>query len=207
MGIRIGLYGGTFDPIHHGHLISARALAEQLQLTRVILIPSANPPHKPDVAHTPIADRVAMVRAAVEGDSLFEVSTIEAERNGPSFTVDTVRAFRAKLGDAAELFWFIGGDSLPQLETWHDIRTLVECVTIVTAARPGWKLPTQAALAEAVGAKAARQLLDHCIATPKIGISATQIRERCASALSIRYLTPEAVVAYIESNGLYRSRR
>jgi len=207
MGTRIGLYGGTFDPIHHGHLISARALAEQLELTRVILIPSAQPPHKPDVAHTPIDDRIAMVRAAVDGDALFEVSTIEAERDGPSYTFDTVGAFRDQLGQAAELFWFIGGDSLPELHSWHRIRELVERVTIVTAARPGWKLPTEAELAEAVSPTAARQLLDHCIATPKIGISATQIRARCADGLSIRYLAPDAVVEYVGSHGLYRSRR
>ena len=207
MGTRIGLYGGTFDPIHHGHLISARALAEQLELTRVILIPSAKPPHKPDVAHTPIADRIAMVRAAVEGDALFEVSTIEADRDGPSFTFDTVSAFREQLGEGAELFWFIGGDSLPELKTWHRIRELVERVTIVTAARPGWKLPSEAELTEAVGPVAARRLLDHCIATPKIGISATQIRSRCAEGRSIRYLAPEAVVEYVTSHALYRSRR
>lgn len=203
MGVRIGLYGGTFDPIHHGHLISARSLAEKLQLKRVVLIPSANPPHKPNTEHTPIEHRLAMTRAAVEGDTLFEVSDLESRRDGPSFTIDTVREFQTRLGPDAELFWFIGGDSLPALRTWRDIATLVNIVTIVTATRPGWSLPTEPELAEGLGQDAARKLLSNCVSTPSIGISATEIRRRCADKLPIRYLAPESVVNYIKEHALY----
>lgn len=201
---RIGLYGGTFDPIHHGHLISARSLSEQLDLERVFLIPAARPPHKPNGAATSMEDRLAMARLAVAGDALFEVSDIESRRDGPSYTIDTVERIRQAFGAATELFWFIGGDSLPELPSWHRVRELVERVSIVTATRPGWQQPTEATLSAAVGEAAARRLLSNCVATPSIGISATEIRERRAAGRSVRYLTPPAVVAYMEDHGLYQ---
>ncbi|MCB9853639.1 MAG: nicotinate (nicotinamide) nucleotide adenylyltransferase [Phycisphaerales bacterium] len=201
---RIGLYGGTFDPIHHGHLISARSLAEQLDLERVYLIPAARPPHKPNNVMTPVEDRLEMARRAVAGDSLFEVSDIEARRDGPSYTIDTVQRARESFGKDAELFWFIGGDSLPELPGWHRVRELVERVTIVTATRTGWRHPTASRLAEAVGDEAARRLLSNCVATPSIGISATEIRRRRSEGRSVRYLTPQVVVEYIEAHGLYQ---
>ncbi|HPF39922.1 MAG TPA: nicotinate-nucleotide adenylyltransferase [Phycisphaerae bacterium] len=200
---RIGLYGGTFDPIHHGHLISARSLAEQLDLERVYLIPAARPPHKPNGAMTSFEDRFEMARLAVDGDTLFEVSDIEARREGPSYTIDTVDRARVAFGASAELFWFIGGDSLPELPTWRRVRELVERVTIVTATRPGWRPPTQDHLAAAVGPEAAGRLLSNCVGTPSIGISATEIRARRATGRSVRYLTPPAVVGYIEGRRLY----
>lgn len=202
---RVGLYGGTFDPIHHGHLISARSLAETLDLERVYLIPAARPPHKPGQVMTSIDDRLEMVRLAVEGDTLFEVCEIEATRDGPSYTYDTVERMRAIFGGSTELFWFIGGDSLPELHSWHRIRELVQCVTIVTATRPGWLPPTHETLATAVGESAARELLSNCVGTPSIGISATEIRNRRSTGLSIWYLTPRDVVQYIERNDLYAS--
>lgn len=201
---RIGLYGGTFDPIHHGHLISARSLAEQLDLQRVYLIPAARPPHKPRVITASMTHRLEMARRAVEGDPLFEVTDIEAKRDGPSYTIDTVERARQAFGDSASLFWFIGGDSLPELPTWHRVGELVERVTIVTATRPGWQHPTEAELAAAVGDAAARELLSNCVATPSIGISATEIRERRRRGLSVRYLTPPAVVEYMEAHCLYQ---
>lgn len=201
---RIGLYGGTFDPIHHGHLISARSLAEQLDLERVYLIPAARPPHKPNIVMSPVEDRLDMARRAVAGDSLFEVSDIEARREGPSYTIETVERAREAFGRDADLFWFIGGDSLPELPGWHRVRELASQVTIVTATRPGWRHPTAQALAKAVGDDAARELLANCVATPSIGISATEIRQRRAAGRSVRYLTPLAVVEYIEARGLYQ---
>lgn len=200
---RIGLYGGSFDPIHHGHLISARSLAERLDLERVLLIPAARPPHKPNIEMTAIEHRLAMATLAVDGDPLFDVLDIEAHRDGPSFTIDTVDQLQAELGAGTTLFWFIGGDTLPQLPTWHRVRELVQRVTIVTATRPGWNPPDAQVLADAVGLDAARALLDQCESTPSIGISATNIRFRCAEGRSIRYLTPPNVEDYIVSNRLY----
>ncbi|MFH1419983.1 MAG: nicotinate-nucleotide adenylyltransferase [Planctomycetota bacterium] len=204
---RIALFGGSFDPIHFGHLISARSIAEQLDLSRVILIPAPRPPHKPNVVLTDTSQRIAMARLAVEGDPLFSVSDIEMKRGGPSYTIDTVSAFRAELGASAVLHWIIGADSLPELVTWRRIAELVTRVTIVTATRPGWTPPDLSQLAGAVGREQAQSLLDQCCATPAIDISATDIRGRVAANLPIRYLVPAAVASYIVRYGLYRPER
>lgn len=204
MNQRIGLYGGSFDPIHFGHLISARSAAEQLDLGRIILIPSARPPHKRDIQLTAPQHRLTMTRLAVEGDALFEVSDVELHRAGASYTYDTVQHFRADLGPSVDLFWIIGADSLPELPTWYRVRELVQAVRIVTAARPGFVPPNMAELGGALGQEAAEALLGGCCSTPEIGISSTEIRARVAGGLSIRYLVPAEVLSYIEAHGLYR---
>jgi nicotinate-nucleotide adenylyltransferase len=200
---RIGLYGGSFDPIHFGHLISARSIAEQIDLSRVVLVLSPRPPHKTGAQLTDAAHRLAMARLAVQGDSLFEVSDIELHRAGPSFTIDTVNAFRSQLGDAAELFWIIGADSLPELPTWRRVAELVQAAQIVTAKRPGARLPDPSTLERAVGATSAKALLDYYLDTPEIHISSTDIRRRIAAGRSIRYLLPDTVASYISAHGLY----
>lgn len=204
MAQRIGLYGGSFDPIHFGHLISARSLAEQLSLNRVVLIPAMLPPHKQTSELTDARHRLEMARLAVQGDPLFEVSDAELHRAGPSYTFDTVTQFRQQLGPLVELFWFIGADSLPELPSWYRVAELVKVVRIVTAARPGWTRPDPVHLIAAVGPPAARQLLEDCLETPRIDISATDIRARVRSGLSIRYLVPEGVASYIATQRLYK---
>jgi len=203
MSARIGLLGGSFDPIHVGHLIVARSLAEQAPLDRVLLIPSPRPPHKTGRALTDAAHRLAMARAAVEDDPLFDVSDIELQRSGPSYTIDTIDAMRRRLGPGVALFWIIGADSLPELPTWHRVAELVQRVQFLTAARPDATSPDRDALASAVGAASAQKLLDHVYQTPLIQISATDIRRRVRAGLSIAYLTPPAVVSYIRTQGLY----
>ncbi len=207
MSERIGLYGGSFDPIHFGHLIPTRSIAEQLALSRIVLIPSARPPHKRSGTVADSRDRLAMAELAVEGEPLLEVSDAELRRDGPSYTFDTVTQFRAGLDPSDELFWIIGADSLPELPTWYRISELVAVVTIVTAARPGCVEVDASALATAVGPEAAAALVANRHETPEIAISSTEVRQRVAEARSIRYLTPDAVVSYIASRGLYRSRR
>lgn len=128
---------------------------------------------------------------------------MEMHRDGPSYTIDTVGEFRSRLGQDAELFWIIGADSLPELPTWHRIAELVARVQIVTATRPGWNPPAIESLAAVVGAVRAKGLFDNCVSTPAVEISSTQIRERVATARSIRYLTPDEVTSYISANGLY----
>ncbi len=204
MNERIGLYGGSFDPIHFGHLIAARAIGEQLDLARIILIPSGQPPHKALGQVSDGTHRVAMTRLAVEGDPFFEVSDIEMHRAGPSYTLDTIASFREQLGDEATLFWIIGADSLPELPTWYRVADLVRAATIVTAVRPGWEPPETGVLAPAVGEAPAKALLSNCYPTPPIGISATDIRARIAAGRSARYLLPQPVVSYIDAHALYR---
>lgn len=201
---RLGLLGGSFNPIHFGHLIGARAAAEQLGLDRVILIPSAIPPHKPRMELAAAEHRLAMARAAVAGDALFEVDDLELRRHRPSYTFDTVTELRQRLGGDAQLFWMIGGDSLPELATWHRVAELVDLVDIVTLARPGFAAPRLDALRQQIGAARVERLLAWRLTTPEIQVSASDIRRRLAEGRSIRYLTPDAVIDYIDRNGLYR---
>jgi len=202
---KVGLYGGSFNPIHFGHLISARSVAEKLGLEQVVLIPSASPPHKPRAELAPAEDRLAMTRLAVEGDPLFDVSDVELLRNGPSYTFDTVMEMRGRLGMGAEIVWIIGADSLPELATWSRIAKLVAAATIVTVTRPGWERGRVdlAALRAAVGEAEIARLLKNCLETPAVGISASDIRARVRAGRSIRYLLPDAVASYIHRQQLY----
>ena len=200
---RLGLYGGSFDPIHFGHLISARAVAEHFDLQRVILIPAARPPHKAGAKLTPVEHRLAMARLAVEGDPLFDVSDAETLRPGPSYSIDTVDYFRGRVGPSVELFWIIGADTLPDLVLWHRVSDLLSAVRIVAAARPGWRTPDLDSLRSKVGGGRVDRLLADCCSTPEIDISATDIRSRVQARRSVRYLMPDQVIAYVESNNLY----
>lgn len=200
------LFGGSFDPVHHGHLIIVRAVAEQIGAGRVWLIPAARPPHKPQRVLAPGEDRLEMCRLAVAGDVLFEVSDCELVRGGPSYTLLTVRHFARTLGVGAELFWLIGSDSLAELGSWYRVRELVNECTLVTARRSGATVPDAAALGAIVGAQAAARIQRYILPTPQIDISATEIRERVRLGRDIRYLVPPAVAEYIASRGLYGAR-
>lgn len=198
------LYGGSFDPIHFGHLISARTVAEALQVDRVILIPTHVPPHKRDRALTPGEHRVAMCRAATADDRLFEVSDWEITQPGPSFSLRTVEHFRATHGANAALYFLIGMDALSELASWHQIRKLADLCTFVTARRPGTTGFDPSVLRGALSDDQIRRIETHIIPTPLIDICATDIRMRVAKGMSIRYLTPDVVRDYIAANGIYR---
>jgi len=200
----VGLYGGSFDPIHFGHLIGARSIAEQLGLARIFLIPSARPPHKREHVLTEPGHRLDMARLAVQGDPLFEVDDLELHRQGPSYTFDTVSEYRRRLGEAVELCWIIGADSLPELPTWYRIADLVKVVRIVTTTRPGWRPPNNSLLEPTIGPESTRQLLRDCLPTPGIEISSTDIRARVRSSRPIRYLVPASVASHIQAHCLYR---
>jgi nicotinate-nucleotide adenylyltransferase len=206
MAVRIGLYGGTFDPVHSGHLIIARAARERLSLDQMILIPSAHPPHKPIECLTEAAHRLAMVRLAVEGETGFEVSDCETRRSGLSYTIDTVAGFRAEVGPDAEIVWLIGSDSLRELAGWHRVEELADACRIVIAARPGWESPDLAPLAARLRPEQIERLRSNVLDTPRIDISATEVRRRVAAGLSIRWLVPDAVAQYVAEHRLYRPR-
>jgi len=201
---RIGLYGGSFDPIHHGHLIIARSVAEQLGLTRVILLPSAQPPHKGTQALSPAEHRGAMTEAASADEPLFELDAHDLLRGGPTYTVDTVAHFRNRFGDADELYWIIGADSLAELTLWHRTADLVDACQVVTARRVGGPAPDWDQLRQMLTAGQVEKLRAGLVDTPVIDISATEVRQRVRAGRSIRYLVPEAVRAYIEAHQLYR---
>jgi nicotinate-nucleotide adenylyltransferase len=184
--MRLGLYGGSFDPIHHGHLILARDAIEQLALDRVVFIPAAVSPHKLDRHPAPAEVRRAMIAAAIAGDPRFVLDDSELIRAGPSFTIDTAEQVRAKF-PGAELFYFIGADNLRELHTWRRIDELRRLVQFVVFERDtsdaAHGFPTLAR---------------------RIDISATEIRARVARSESIRYLVPEPVRALIEQHHLYQ---
>jgi nicotinate-nucleotide adenylyltransferase len=199
------LFGGSFDPLHHGHLIISRAVAERIGAARVVLIPSAVPPHKQNKRLAPPADRLEMCRRAVAGDSLFEVSDWELGQPGPNYTLLTVQHFRKQAAAEATLYWLIGLDGLNELDTWHRIAELVEACTIVTAVRPGHAAPDLKRLSPLLRPEQIGRLSQFVIDTPLLDISSTQVRERVARGQSIRYLTPEPVREWIETRGLYRT--
>lgn len=198
------LFGGSFDPIHHGHLIIGRHVAEHLGVERVVLIPSASPPHKQSHNLSPAADRLAMCRLAVGDDPQFEVSDWEVGQSGPNYTLLTVQHFRQTCGDATALQWLIGMDSLAELGTWYHATELVDACTIVTAARPGFEPPSAAFLGRWFSPAQIEGLYRHILEGPRIDISARDIRARVRADRSIRHLVPEPVRQYLLGHGLYR---
>lgn len=190
-------FGGSFNPIHHAHLLCARAVAEARGFERVVLIPSALPPHK--LQTTELAspqDRLAMCRLAAEGEPLFEVSDLEVSRSGPSYTIDTVRALRGQGWN--RVAWLVGADMVATLPKWHRPLDLLQEADLLVMARPGWSFDWEA-LPEPY-----RVLRERVVEAPLIDVSATTIRGRVSAGRSIRYFTPDAVCEYIAARGLYR---
>ena len=205
MSQRIGLYGGSFDPVHHGHLIIARHVAEQLDWHETVLLPSASPPHKQGVTLAEPRHRLAMLQAAVAGEPGFTVSDYDLTRPGPSYTVETVAHFAGVFGPPAELYWLIGADSLAELPTWHRAGELVDACHVVTAQRHGGPGVDWDVLAAAFTRSRLDRLRAGLIETPVIDIAATDIRARVSAGRSVRYLTPAPVADYIEAHALYRT--
>jgi nicotinate-nucleotide adenylyltransferase len=194
---RLG-FGGSFNPIHNGHLACSKAVAIRMGFDQIVLIPSRQPPHKPGQTDLASAEnRLAMCQRAVEGDRLFAVDDIEMRRSGPSYTIDTVREFRRRGWPAVS--WLIGADMLNFLPNWHDPYALLAEVDFVVMARPGFQFEWQQ-LPEAF-----QKLRDKVVEAPLIDISSTDIRRRIARGESIDRLTPPAVADYIRAHGLYRS--
>ena len=205
MSQRIALFGGSFNPIHVGHLIVARSVAEQLRLDRVIVLPSAVPPHKTAAALVEAEHRAAMVKLAIAEEPAFEFSDFDLTRQGPSYTVDTVAHFREELGLDVLLHWIIGADSLTELATWYRVRALVDSCRIVTAARPGWERIDFDVVRTRLSDEHIASLRAGLVETPRIDVSATDIRRRVRAGRSIRFLVPEPVGRYIEEHGLYHA--
>jgi nicotinate-nucleotide adenylyltransferase len=194
--MNIGLFGGTFDPIHLGHLLLADQALEAAGLDEVWFIPANSPPHKLDKPVTPAVHRANMVELAIAGHPRFRMSRIELERDGPSYTVDTVQQL-ARLRPEARFFLLVGADMVKDLQHWYKIKKILQLVQVVGMGRPGHAagdLPDELA----------RRLI--WIPDPvETSISSTDIRRRLAEGKSVRYMVPELVFQYIKEHGLYGS--
>ncbi len=199
--MRIGILGGTFDPIHYGHLILAEEARVRLQLDRVLFVPAKEPPHKLEQPCSPAADRLQMVELAIAGNPGFQSSPVDLERPGPSYTVDTLGALQVALGPEAELYFLMGLDSLANLLTWRRPADIVARARLVVANRPGYEADLGALEATLPGISARTHFLE----TPEIGIAACDLRRRVAEGLPIRYQLPADVERYIYAHGLYRA--
>ncbi len=192
--MKIGFLGGSFDPVHFGHLIAAQDAFEQHRLDRLVLVPAAQAPLKPNDVQSSAEDRLAMLRAAVEWDHRFEISDFELRRGGVSYTIDSARHFRARYPED-ELFWVVGGDQLPKLHLWKDIDELVRLVEFIFLERPGYPVKAHP---EIPGLRLHR-CDGHLLA-----ISSTELRERVKHHLSLDYFVPHKAIVYIQEKRLYR---
>ena len=212
---RLGLFGGTFNPIHYGHLRSAEEVAEVLGLTRVWFIPAAVPPHKPTPEMTPYAVRYEMTRLAVGDHPVMEVSDIEGRRPGRSYSIETLRQIRREVGPSWELYFILGLDAILEISTWKDYSELFNLCNFVVLDRPGYDRsrlqevltrevhPDFQPLKTGAGFRHPSGYQVIFLETTLLDISATGIRRLVRQGRSIRYLLPEAVRRYIITNKLY----
>lgn len=200
--MRIGLFGGTFDPPHLGHLLVAEQAREQAALDFVWFVPAPRPPHKAGTSVTPFARRAEMLELATAGQPAFAVSRVEEHRTGPSYTVDTLTQLRAERpGDDWVLI--LGADCVPDLPKWHEPRTLVTLAELCVVDRPGTDPGTPEQLAAALGMPDAAAIRWRRITLPTVSISSRDVRARAAAGRSVRYLVPAAVEAYIRQHRVY----
>jgi nicotinate-nucleotide adenylyltransferase len=202
--MRLGIFGGSFDPVHFGHLLLAECCREQGRLDEVWFIPAAFSPHKPEGAAASPSQRIDMLRLATGGHEAFRVSTLEIDRGGISYTVDTLEAIRREQPDV-ELFLLMGADSLADLPTWREPGRICELASPLVARRAGAPQPNYAALAPFISPDRLEALRRLCVEMPTIDLRATDLRRRIAAGQSIRYRTPRAVEKYIEAQGVYRA--
>jgi nicotinate (nicotinamide) nucleotide adenylyltransferase len=198
---KIGIMGGTFDPIHIGHLVTADSVRIEYCLDKVLFIPAGNPPHKQDSQVTPALHRYIMTAMATYSNPYFFVSAVEMERSGPSYTIDTIRFLHEHYGDTTRFYFITGADAVVDLPTWNNIDQLLELCEFVATTRPGCT-STLDDVINRFGAKGQERI--HRLATPELEISSTDIRERVKKGLSIKYIVPESVESYIWKEGLYR---
>jgi nicotinate-nucleotide adenylyltransferase len=202
-----GILGGTFDPIHYGHLALAENAREELGLEGVLFLPAGLPPHKPERVVTDAADRVAMVEAAIADNPAFALSRLEVDRPGPSYAVDTVAelvaASRLEGSDPDGFIWLMSSEALAGLPGWRQPRRLLELVRVVVSPRLGFDMPDRAWLAEQFPGLESRFIF---LDGPELSHSASRVRRLAGEGRSIRYLVPPAVEAYIHDHDLYRTR-
>jgi nicotinate-nucleotide adenylyltransferase len=195
---RLGVMGGTFDPIHHGHLVTAEEALWQFELDEVLFVPTGEPWMKEDSRVTPPEDRYLMTVIATAGNPHFSVSRVEIDRPGPSYTRDTLSALREGEGEGAELYFITGADAILEIFHWKDPEEVLSLAHVIAATRPGYDIARFEAEAPT------RHPNVSVMTVPALAISSTDIRGRVAEGRPIRYLVPEGVKTYIDKAGLYR---
>lgn len=201
--MRLGIYGGTFDPIHYGHLLLAESCREQCRLDQVWFVPAAVPPHKQERVVSDAATRIELLQLAIGGQDAFAVSTVEIDRGGVSFTVDTLTTIRER-EPRAELFLLMGADTLDDLPNWREPRRVLELATPVVVHRAGAAAPHFGSIAPLVTPERLQAIQASQVEMPAIGISSTDLRLRVSEGRSIRFMTPRAVEMSIATRRLYR---
>jgi nicotinate-nucleotide adenylyltransferase len=212
--LRLGILGGTFDPIHFGHLRIAEEICEEMDLEKVLLIPGGFPPHKHEKSITPFHDRLAMTRIAAQDSSLLEVLDLEGRRNGPSYSIETLREIHRLYKDNVDIFFIIGMDAFLEINTWKEYKNLFKESNFVVLKRPGFSFEELEPFIISMEVGFKRMSDSNTFATPSgnlliykeatlMDISSTRIREMVAAGRSIRFLLPEAVRVYIIEKSLY----
>jgi nicotinate-nucleotide adenylyltransferase len=191
---RIGIMGGTFDPIHHGHLTAANEVANRFALDEVVFVPTGQPWQKAGQPVSPAEDRYLMTVIATASNPRFTVSRVDIERGGPTYTVDTLRDLRKVYGDAAALFFITGADALADILSWKEADVCLELAHFVGVTRPGFRLSSDHLPADTVS----------LVQVPAMAISSTDCRERTGKGQPVWYLVPDGVVQYIAKRRLYR---
>jgi len=202
--MRLGIYGGSFDPVHFGHLLLAESCREECRLDEVWFMPAGTPPHKQSGRLASPKDRVAMLRLATAGQPAFRVDTREIDRGGVSFTVDTIEQLRNERPDD-QLFLLLGADTLADFPNWRSPARIAALAVIVSVRRAGATPVDHSRVAATIGPSAYEQLLAHQVEMPQVDFSSRDLRARLAAGKSIRYRTPRPVERYLEEAGLYRS--
>jgi len=201
--MNIGVLGGTFDPIHYGHLIIAEVAKARLDLAEIIFVPAGLPWLRTNIQLTAAEHRVQMVRLAIGNKPYFKLSTVEVERAGPSYTVETIAELKGQLGAGDELFFILGWDCLAELPKWREPERLIKLCHLAAVPRVDHPKPDLKSLEAAIPGLAQRVIL---LDIPLVDISASEIRQRVAQGLSIGHLVPEPVERYIREQGLYTTR-
>jgi nicotinate-nucleotide adenylyltransferase len=201
--MRLGLLGGSFDPVHYGHLLLAECCRQQCRLDAVWFVPAAVPPHKQDRTLSTAADRIEMLKLAIGGHEAFSVWPGEIERGGVSYTVDTLQQLHDEQPQR-ELFFLMGADSLADLPTWREPRRICELAIPIIVRRVGSPQPDDTVLAKMMSAARLEMARQNRVEMPTVDLSSSDLRRRVAAGQSIRYRTPRAVEKYIQTQGLYR---
>ncbi len=197
---RIGVIGGTFDPIHYGHLAAAEEARVKMDLERVLFVVAGMPPHKLNEEVTPVEHRLATVSLAIASNPYFEISTVDVDRPGPSYTVHTISIMQEQMGQETEIFFIMGLDSLAELPTWHQPERLIESCRLVAVKRPGVEIDLAELESSVPGIASRVDIID----MPEVDISSSELQQRVRDGLPIKYQVPEEVERYIMEHRLYR---